>query len=75
VTQETATITIYTQKDCSYSDAAMSEMDDEGKTYTKIDIDEVPGAKDELLKLSNAEPITPVMLIGEKVVIGYHGLG
>jgi len=53
----------------------MSEMDDEGKTYTKIDIDEVPGAKDELLKLSNAEPITPVMLIGEEVVIGSHGLG
>jgi hypothetical protein len=53
----------------------MSEMDDEGTVYTKIDIDDVPGAKEELLKLSKGEPITPVMLKGDEVVIGYHGLG
>ena len=75
MSQKTATITIYTQKDCSYSDAAMSEMNDEGTVYTKIDIDDVPGAKEELLKLSNGEPITPVMLRGDEVIIGYHGLG
>ena len=75
MTQQTATVVIYTQKECSYSDAAMSEMDEEGTAYTKIDIDDVPGAKEELLKLSNGEPITPVMLIGDEVVIGYHGLG
>ena len=75
MSQKTATITIYTQKDCSYSDAAMSEMDDEGTVYTKIDIDDVPGAKEALLKLSNGEPITPVMLRGDEVIIGYHGLG
>ncbi len=72
---QTATIVIYTQKDCNYSDAAMSEMDDNGTAYTKIDIDDVPGAKEELLKLSNGEPITPVMVVGDEVVIGYHGLG
>ncbi|MCH8940693.1 MAG: glutaredoxin family protein [Chloroflexi bacterium] len=75
MTQETATIVVYTQKECSYSDALTSEMDDEGVEYTKIDIDDVPGAKDELLKLSNGEPITPVMLKGDEVIIGYHGLG
>jgi hypothetical protein len=53
----------------------MSEMDDEGTLYTMIDIDDVPGAKEELLKLSKGEPITPVMLKGDEVVIGYHGLG
>ena len=72
---QTATVVIYTQKDCSYSDAAKSEMDDNGTAYREIDIDEVPGAKDELLKLSNGEPITPVMVVGDEVVIGYHGLG
>ena len=75
MTQQTSTIIIYTQKECSYSDAAMSEMDDEGTIYSKIDIDEVPGAKEELLKLSNGEPITPVTLRGKEIIIGYHGLG
>ena len=75
MSQQTATTIIYTRKECSYSDAAMSEMDDEGTVYSKIDIDEVPGAKEELLKLSNGEPITPVILRGKEIIIGYHGLG
>ena len=72
---QTATVLVYTRKDCSYSDAAMSEMDDNGTEYSAIDIDEVPGAMDELLRLSNGERITPVIVMGDEVVIGYHGLG
>ncbi len=72
---QTATVLVYTRKDCSYSDAAMSEMDDNGTEYRAIDIDEVPGAMDELLRLSNGERITPVIVMGNEVVIGYHGLG
>ncbi len=72
---QTATVVIYTRKDCSYSDAAMSEMDDNRTQYRQIDIDEVPGAIEELLRLSNGEPITPVMVVDGEVVIGYHGLG
>ena len=72
---QTATVVIYTRKDCSYSDAAMSEMDDNGTHYRQVDIDEVPGATEELLRLSNGEPITPVMVVEGEVVIGYHGLG
>ena len=72
---QTATVVIYTRKDCSYSDAALSEMKDNGTPFKEIDIDEVPGAKKELLRLSNGEPITPVMVVDGEVVIGYHGLG
>ena len=72
---QTATVLIYTRKDCSYSDAAMSEMDDNGTQYRQIDIDEIPGATEELLRLSNGEAITPVMVVDGEVVIGYHGLG
>ena len=72
---ETATAEIYTRKDCSYSDAALSEMKDNGTPFKEIDIDEVPGAKEELLRLSNGEAITPVMVVDGEVVIGYHGLG
>ena len=75
MTQETATITIYTQKDCSYSDAAMSEMDDDGPVYTKIDIDDVPGAKEVLRKPSNCQPITPVPLNGDEASTVNPGLG
>ena len=73
--EQTATVVIYTRKDCSYSDAALSEMKDNGTPYKEIDIDEVPGAKEDLLRLSNGEPITPVMVVDGEVVIGYHGLG
>lgn len=72
---QTATVLVYTRKDCSYSDAAMSELKDNGTPYKAIDIDEVPGAREELLRLSNGEPITPVMVVDGEVVIGYHGLG
>ena len=72
---QTATVLIYTRSDCSYSDAAMSEMDDNGTAYRQIDIDEVAGATEELLRLSNGEAITPVMVVDGEVVIGYHGLG
>lgn len=72
---QTATVVIYTRKDCSYSDAALSELKDNGTSFREIDIDEVPGAKEELLRLSNGEPITPVMVVDGEVVIGYHGLG
>ena len=53
----------------------MSEMDDNGTAYRQIDIDEVAGATEELLRLSNGEAITPVMVVDGEVVIGYHGLG
>ncbi len=72
---QTATVVIYTRKDCSYSDAALSEMKDNGTPFKEIDIDEVPGATEELLRLSNGEAITPVMVVDGEVVIGYHGLG
>ena len=36
---QTATVLVYTRKDCSYSDAAMSEMKDNGTPYKEIDID------------------------------------
>lgn len=72
---QTATVVIYTRKDCSYSDAALSELKDNGTPFKEVDIDEVPGATEELLRLSNGEPITPVMVVDGEVVIGYHGLG
>lgn len=72
---QTASVLVYTRKDCSYSDAAMSDLKDNGTPYKEIDIDDVPGALEEMLRLSNGERITPVMLVNGEVVIGYHGLG
>ncbi|MEE8442338.1 MAG: glutaredoxin family protein [Dehalococcoidia bacterium] len=75
MTQDTQTITIYTHPDCDASAGAKADFDRDGIAYKEIDVTLVEGAIDELLKLTGGERITPVVVDGEMVIVGYGGVG
>lgn len=73
--QETQQLIIYTHPDCDASAGAKADFLRDGIEFREIDITEEPGAIEELLKLTGGERITPVMVEGKLVTIGYMGTG
>ncbi len=67
--------TIYTHPECSYSVALKDELDEEGREYTEINLALRPEAWADLEKLTGGERITPVMVDGDEVMVGFHGVG
>ena len=70
-----AALIVYTRPDCSYSDALLHDLDKDGVEYQQIDLAEHPEHVGELERLTGGERITPVMVEGELVIVGYHGIG
>ena len=64
---------IYTHPDCAYSSAAKMDYRKRKIEYTEIDLskktDEIPS----LLKLTNGERVTPVIVEDGVVTIGFKG--
>ena len=76
MTQEkTATIIIYTHPDCSYSDAQRDDYLKQGVEFHEIDVTLHPEAVPGLERLTGGERITPVIVQGDTVTVGYHGVG
>ncbi|MBI2872191.1 MAG: glutaredoxin family protein [Chloroflexi bacterium] len=70
-----ATLTIYTHPDCPYSAAAKDDFDRQGIAYREIDVSQDPEAAKELERLTGGERITPVIVEGAQVIVGYMGVG
>ena len=76
MTQErTATIIIYTHPECSYSSAAKDDFVKQGVDFHEIDVTLHPEAVPDLEQLTGGERITPVIVEGDTVTVGYHGVG
>ncbi|MCH8309924.1 MAG: glutaredoxin family protein [Chloroflexi bacterium] len=71
----TDTIVLYTHPDCNYSDALKDELDELGITYEEIDLSLRPDEWATVEKLAGGERITPVMVTGDVVEVGFHGVG
>ena len=74
MTTETPLV-VYTRPDCSYSDALLHDLDKDDVPYVQIDLEEHPEQIEELERLTGGERITPVMVEGDLVIVGYHGIG
>ncbi len=72
---ETATLIVYTRPECSYSDALLHDLDKDGVEYRQIDLDEHPEHITEVERLTGGDRITPVMVEGDLVIVGYNGIG
>ena len=70
-----APLIVYTRPDCTYSDALLHDLEKDGVEYQQIDLEEHPEHIEELERLTGGERITPVMVEGELVIVGYHGIG
>ena len=73
--ETTTTILLYTHPDCNYSDAQRSDFLRDGVQFTEIDVTVHPDRIPELESLTGGERITPVLVEGDKVTVGYHGVG
>ena len=71
----TDTIVLYTHPDCNYSDALKDELNELGITYEEIDLSLQPDEWAAVEKLAGGERITPVMVTGDVVEVGFHGVG
>ena len=69
------TVIIYTHPDCTYSAAAKEELDQAEVDYQEIDLSVHTEAWAEVERLTGGERITPVIVEGKLVTIGYHGVG
>ncbi|MDA1347444.1 MAG: UXX-star (seleno)protein family 2 [Chloroflexi bacterium] len=68
-------VTLYTHPDCTYSDALKGELKEAGTVFDEIDLSLRPEAWERLEELTGGERITPVLVDGEKVEVGFHGIG
>ena len=68
-------LVVYTRPDCSYSDALLHDLDKDGVEYRQVDLEERPDLVGELERLTGGERMTPVMVEGDLVIVGYHGVG
>ena len=68
-------VVLYSHPECTYSDALKEELDAAGTSYEEIDLALRPQAWAELERLTGGERITPVLVDGEAVIIGFHGVG
>ena len=66
---------LYTHPDCTYSSALKAELDEAGTAYREIDLSLDPSHWGEVERLADGERITPVLVEGDTVTIGFHGIG
>ena len=69
------TIVIYTHPDCNYSDAAKDELVQNDIPFREIDLSMTPEAWAEVERLTGGERTTPVIVEGDLVTVGFHGIG
>lgn len=68
-------LVIYTHPDCEFSAAAKYDLQQMGIAFREVDVTEDSGAMAELERLTGGERITPVIVEGDRVIVGYGGLG
>ena len=68
-----STLIIYTHPDCSFSAAAKMDFRRQKVEYTEIDVAKQVDKIPELLALTDGERITPVIVDGDQVTIGFKG--
>ena len=68
-------IVLYTHPDCSYSDALKEELTDLARDFEKINLALNPEVWKKVEDLTGGERITPVMVTGDNVEVGFHGVG
>ena len=64
-------VTIYTGPYCNYCDAAKRLLKRNNATYKEINVAEVVGAKDEMIKKANGKRTIPQIFFDDQHIGGY----
>ena len=66
---------VYIHPDCDYSVALKEELDRDGIDYKEVDLKLNNDAWSKVEDLTGGERITPVVVDGENVIVGFKGVG
>ncbi len=64
-------VTIYTGPYCNYCDAAKRLLTRNNVTYKEINVAEIEGAKDEMIKKANGKKTIPQIFFDDQHIGGY----
>ena len=64
-------VTVYTTSWCASCFMAKRYLQQEGVPYQEIDIERVPGAAGEVMRLARGYQTVPTLIIGESVVVDW----
>ena len=68
-----ATVIIYTHPDCAFSGAAKMDYRKRNVPYTEVDVSKEKDKIADLLKLTDGERLTPVIVENGQTTIGFKG--
>ncbi len=69
------TVVIYTHPECSFSSAAREDLWVRNISFREVDLSITPEAWGEVELLTGGDRITPVIVEGELVTVGFNGEG
>jgi glutaredoxin len=70
-----AALVVYTRPDCLYSEKLIADLIKDGVEFKEVDLSLYPELADEVAQLAGGRRVTPVMVEGDNVVVGYNGIG
>jgi glutaredoxin len=69
------TVVVYSTVGCGYTDMLKQQLDSDGIEYEEVSLSLHPDRWDEVLPHTGGERISPVMIDGDEVTIGFNGIG
>ena len=69
------TVTVYSTLGCGYTDMLKEQLDRDGIKYDEVNLSLHPERWPEVLPHTDGQRISPVMIDGEEVTIGFNGIG
>ena len=69
------TVVVYSTVGCGYTDMLKQQLDRDGIEYEEVSLSLHPDRWDEVLPHTGGERISPVMIDGDEVTIGFNGIG
>ena len=69
------TVTVYSTLGCGYTDKLKAQLDRDGVEYEEVNLSLHPHRWPEVESVTDGIRISPVMIDGEEVTIGFNGIG
>ena len=75
MTTTTKTVTVYSTVGCGYTKMLKEELDRDGIEYEEVNLSLHPDRWPEVLPHTDGQRISPVMIDGDEVTVGFNGIG
>lgn len=66
-------VQIFTKAGCPYTRALKRKLEHDGLSYVEYDVLQEPDTLQRMLELNGGQRRVPTIVMGEQVIIGFHG--